>query len=128
MGRKHRGEKEKLLVMSNFSFSNSIFKMLLLKICKNQGLLGKVLSGAEPHSSVGSAQDLRIRSSTRQLIFFSRIDDSHSVRIHSSLTAVHYFNNGYVGKQPVARKKYCAEHWLKELQESMDRCTGTRYN
>ena len=21
-------------------------------------------------------------------------------------------------------KKFCAEYWLKELQESMDRCTG----
>ena len=42
----------------------------------------------------------------------------------SSLTAVRCFDNGYVGKQPVARKEYCAEYWLKELQESMDRCTG----
>ena len=30
----------------------------------------------------------------------------------------------YVGKQPVAWKEYCVEYWLKELQESMDRCTG----
>ena len=33
---------------------------------------------------------------------------------------------GYVGKQPVAWKKYCAEYWLKELHESIDRCTGRR--
>ena len=33
------------------------------------------------------------------------------------------FYNGYVGKQPVARIEYCAEYWLKEGQESMDRCT-----
>ena len=33
---------------------------------------------------------------------------------------------GYVGKQPVAWKEYCAEYWLRELQESMDRCTGGR--
>ena len=59
-------------------------------------------------------------------IFFPRIDDSHCNRIHSSLTTVHCFNNGYVGKQPVALKEYCAEYWLKELQESMDRCTGCR--
>ena len=45
-------------------------------------------------------------------------------RIHSSLTAVHCFNNGYVGKQPVAWKEYCVGYWLKELQETMDRCTG----
>ena len=28
--------------------------------------------------------------------------------------------------QPVAWKEYCAEYWFKELQESMDRCTGCR--
>ena len=40
--------------------------------------------------------------------------------------AVRCFNNGYVGKQPVAWKEYCVEYWLKKLQESMDRCTGHR--
>ena len=25
---------------------------------------------------------------------------------------------------PVAWKEYCSVYWLKELQESMDRCTG----
>ena len=59
-------------------------------------------------------------------IFFPRLDDCHCDRIHSSLTAVLYFDNGYVGKQSVAWKEYCVEHWLKELQESMDRCTGGR--
>ena len=44
--------------------------------------------------------------------------------IHSSLTAVFCFDN--VGKQPVAWKGYCAEYWLNELRESMDRCTGRR--
>ena len=29
-------------------------------------------------------------------------------------------------KQPVASKEDRAEYWLKELQESMDRCTGCR--
>ena len=52
------------------------------------------------------------------------IDDSHCDKIPSSLTAVHCFDDGYVEKQPVAWKEYCAEYWLKELQESMDRCTG----
>ena len=46
--------------------------------------------------------------------------------MHSSLTAVRCFDNGYVEKQPVAWKEYCAEYWLKELQESTDRCTGRR--
>ena len=55
-------------------------------------------------------------------IFFLGIDDSHCNRIHPSLNAVHCFDNGYAGKQPVAWKEYCAEYWLKELEESMDRC------
>ena len=53
-------------------------------------------------------------------------DDSNYDTIHSSLTAVRCFDNSLVGKQPVAWKEYCAEHWLKELEESMDRCTGRR--
>ena len=57
-------------------------------------------------------------------IFFPRIDDSHCDRIHFSLTTVHFFNNGYAEKKPAAWKGYCAEYRLKELQESMDRCTG----
>ena len=59
-----------------------------------------------------------------QLLFLLRIDDKHWDRIHSSLTTIHCFDNGCVGKQPVVWKEYCAEYWLKELQESMDRCTG----
>ena len=53
-------------------------------------------------------------------------DDSHCDRIHSSLTTVRCFENGYVRKQPVAWKEYCAEYWLKELHESMDWCTSRR--
>ena len=52
-----------------------------------------------------------------RLIFFPRIDDSHCDTIHSSLTAVRCLDNGYVGKQSVTWKEYCAE-------ENMDRCTG----
>ena len=43
---------------------------------------------------------------------------------HSSLTIVCCFDNGHVGKQPVAWKEYGAQYWLKELQESIDRCSG----
>ena len=81
-----------------------------------------------PHNSFGSAQDLR--TGGRRLnpltwpIFFPRIDDSHCDRIHFSLITVLCFDDDYVGKQPVAWKEYCAEYWLIELQESMDRCTG----
>ena len=36
-------EREKLLMTSNFSFSNSVFKRLLLQAGKNQGLFGRGL-------------------------------------------------------------------------------------
>ena len=29
-------------------------------------------------------------------------------------------------KQPPAWREHCAEYWLKDLRESMDRCTGRR--
>ena len=32
--------------------------------------------------------------------------------IHFSLTAVHCFGDGYMGKQPVAWKEYCAEYMI----------------
>ena len=57
-------------------------------------------------------------------VFLQRIDDSHYDRIHYSLSIVYCFDNGYVGKQPVAWKEYCTENWIKELKEIMDRCTG----
>ena len=44
MARKHRGKREKLLVMSNFSFSHSVFKIMILQTCVNQGLFGKGLT------------------------------------------------------------------------------------
>ena len=83
---------------------------------------------AESHSSVDSIADLRTGGLWFDPwpILFPRIDDSHCDRIHCSLTTVCCFDNGYVGKQPVTWKEYCAEHWLKELEESMDKCTGCR--
>ena len=44
---KTQWEKEKLLVMSNFSFSHSVFKRHIPETRKNQGLFGKGLSKAE---------------------------------------------------------------------------------
>ena len=40
-------EKDKLLVTSNFPFSNSVFKRLVLQTRKNQGLFGKGLNNFE---------------------------------------------------------------------------------
>ena len=45
--------------------------------------------------------------------FFPSADDRHCDRIHSSLTADHCFDNGYVGKQAVAWKEYAAGYWYK---------------
>ena len=42
--RKQCGEKKKLLVTSNFSFSHIVFKRHVLETCKNQGLSGKGLT------------------------------------------------------------------------------------
>ena len=73
----------------------------------------------EPHSSVGSVADLRRGSGWFDpRLGLPRIDDSHCDRIHSSLTAVHCFDNGFVGKQPVAWKEYCAEYWLKDFRKA----------
>ena len=73
---------------------------------------------AEPHSSVGIVADLRTGGRwfdlrLDQFFFSPGIDDSHCNKIHSSPTAVRYFDNGYVGMQPLAWKEYCAEYWLK---------------
>ena len=44
-GRKHCGKKEKLLITSNFSFTHSVFKRLVLQTLKNQDLFGKGIKG-----------------------------------------------------------------------------------
>ena len=77
---------------------------------------------AEPLSSVGSVADLRTGGRwfdpRARPIFFPRIDYSHCDRIHSSLIAVRYFDDGFVGKQPISWKVCCEEYWLKELQKA----------
>ena len=46
MGKKHLG-KEKVLILSNFSFSHNVFKRLVQKTRNNQGLFGKGLNDHE---------------------------------------------------------------------------------
>ena len=70
-------------------------------------------------SSAGRVADLRTGCH-----WFDPWLGQYSARTHSSLTAVLCFDNGYVGKQPVAWKEYCVEYWYEEFQESMNRCTG----
>ena len=55
MGRKYCGKNEKLLVTSNFSFSNSAFKTLVLQTHKNQGLFGQWLRCSFSEESIGSS-------------------------------------------------------------------------
>ena len=49
-GGQHCGEKEKLLVTSNFSFSHSVFEGLLLQTLKNKSLFGNGLMDKKPLS------------------------------------------------------------------------------
>ena len=83
----------------------------------------------KPHCSVVENRRLLVQS-LAWLIFFPRINDVIETRfipfspLSIVLTMVMWESNGYVRKQPVALKEYCAEYWLKELQESMDRYTG----
>ena len=81
---------------------------------------------SESHSSVGSVADLRTGGCwlDRSKYSFRGLMIVTATGFHSSLTAVRSFDNVYVGKQPVAWKEYCAEYWLKEFQESMDKCNG----
>ena len=85
--------------------------------------------GAEPNSSACSVQDLRTGGRwfdpQARPILFPWIHDSYCDRIHSFLTAVRCFDNGYVGKQPVAWKEHSVEYWLKIL-ENMDSYIGCR--
>ena len=68
--------------------------------------LSACLSLAEPHSLVGSVENWRsLVRSPAWPIFFLRLDDSHYDRIHSSLTTVQCFDNGFMRKQPVAWKE-----------------------
>ena len=91
----------------------------------------KSFAYAELPSLVGSEEDLRTGSRKfepqARPIFFPRIDDSHCDRIHSSLTAVHCFDDRYVGNQLVDWKDYYAKNLLKnKLQNSIDSCTCPR--
>ena len=47
-GRKHCGKRRKLLGMSDFSFSKSVFNRPELLTCKNKGLFGKGLKYFNP--------------------------------------------------------------------------------
>ena len=92
----------------------------------HSGIFPSALSPiAQSGAAVVGLEEQDVRSQALP-IFFPRIDDCHCNRIQTSFTAVFCFDSS-LRKQPVAWKEFCAEHWLKELQESMDRFTGRRY-
>ena len=74
-GQKTLWDKEKLLVTSNFSFSHSVFKRLVLQTRKNQGLFGKGLSvfamtiiiPPTPRTEISRASDQTSNSSSQVL-------------------------------------------------------------
>ena len=93
-GQKTLWEKEKLLVTSNFSFSQSVFKRLELQTRNNQGLFGKWLKtlvcrgrGSNPRPPAHEADALTTRPSRRWPMFLPVIDDSHCDGVHRSLTS-----------------------------------------
>ena len=61
-GLKTLREKEKLLVMSNFSFSHSGFKRHVLQIRKNQGLFGKGIVQSHNNFMYHILQELNLYS------------------------------------------------------------------
>ena len=61
------------------------------------------------------------RTSGSANIFFEELMvPSHCDRIHSSITAVHSFDDRYIGKQPLAWKELCAEYWLTHSHTPFD--------
>ena len=80
---------------------------------------------AKPHSSVSSIADLK----TGGCWFDPRLGQ-YSMQGFMIVIATGFIPlsllSVVLGKQSVAWKEYCAEYCLKELQESMDRCTGCR--
>ena len=84
-------------------------------------------SRAEPHGLLGTVVDLRTggRWFDPRLSQYAFRGSMIVIATDSSITSVRYFVDGYVGKQPEAWIGCSAEYLLKELQESMDRCTGS---
>ena len=83
----------------------TFFKTLLIRFYLNSELMADSIYHKWPSPI---AQSVACWTCSLGL-FFQRIDDSHFDRILSSLTAVRCFDNGYVGKHPVAWKEYCAD-------------------
>ena len=60
---------------------------------------------------VGNFDDIPTPSCVTGVNFIQRIDDGHCDRLHAYLSAGQCFNDGNVGKQPVAWEEYCMKYW-----------------
>ena len=70
---------------------------------------------AEPHSSVGSIADLRTGGRWFDTWLGQYSFGGLMIVVETGfipLSQLCCFDNGYVGKQPVAWKEYCVECWL----------------
>ena len=89
-GQKTLGEKEKLLVTSNFSFSHIVFKRLELLTQKNQGLFGKgltviVLAGTKYSMHHDTSLSIGLFDVIASLILLSLFTSNRVMRCFSSL-------------------------------------------
>ena len=69
---------------------------------------------------VGNFDDIPTPSCVTGVNFFQRIDDGHCDRLHAYLSAGQCFNDGNVGKQPVAWEEYCMS--TGNNTQGLDRC------
>ena len=82
-----------------------------------------------PNSSVAYVQDLRKggrwfdpQNSQNSFLGLMKVIATGSIPLSPLSTIV----STMVMWESSGLEKYCAEYWLKELQENMDRCTGRR--
>ena len=110
-GLKTRWEKEKLLVTSNFSFSHSVFKRLLLQTRKNQGLFRKGLMHRQKESFHDSLHGLGwfVVSGFNATLTVKIISLTVKVISHMCVGDAHVFP-GFL--TPVLTQLSFQSHWL----------------
>ena len=87
-------EKEKLLVMSNFSFSHSVFKRTVLQTRKNQGLFGKGLIHYGTNLSVNE------KNQFENIVGLREIADNHHFLFFTTMSLTLSFHRQILFFQP----------------------------
>ena len=124
MGRKHCGKKEKLLVTSNFSFSHSVFKRLVLQTRKNQGLFGKELK------DLGEISNVNIDTLIKHLKVFC-VRDAGSKdfqKRHSSCFDFHSSIIRLIQTERVSKQRLLSFDFGRFLELMSVFLSGIRYN